>query len=70
MTASRVASSVTLDGEMLCSRGEVSGYNAVHTKIVTDSKYRWSGGRDYAILQLRGRPAAAADPDEEWRPRR
>lgn len=50
------ASSVTFDYEVNCDGTVEPAYDAVFYKVIDLVKYRWSDGRDYAILQLRGAP--------------
>ena len=49
-------SSVTFDYEVACDGSVLPTYNARFFKVIRLVKYRWSDGRDYAILQLRGTP--------------
>jgi hypothetical protein len=49
-------SSVTFDYEVTCGGTVLPAYDAVFYKVIKLVKYRWSDGRDYAIVQLRGAP--------------
>ena len=55
-------SSVTFDYEVQCDGSLVPGYNAVFYKVIALKKYRYSGDRDYAVLQLRGLPPVPPVP--------
>jgi hypothetical protein len=50
------SSSVTFDYEVACDGSVLPAYNAVFYKVIRLVKYRYSDGRDYAVLQLRGAP--------------
>lgn len=54
------SSSVTFDYEVRCDGSLVPAYNAVFFKVIRLVKYRYTDGRDYAILQLRGAPSVPA----------
>src|SRR5688572_14948298 len=49
-------SSVTFDYEVQCDGSLVPAYNAVFFKVIKLVKFRFTDGRDYAVLQLRGAP--------------
>lgn len=55
-------SSVTFDFEVACDGTVLPLYDATFFKVIRLVKYRWSDGRDYAILQLRGAPAVPPIP--------
>lgn len=55
-------SSVTFDYEVQCDGSLVPAYNAVFYKVIRLLKYRYTDGRDYAILQLRGTPPVPSVP--------
>ena len=55
-------SSVTFDYEVQCDGSLVPAYNAVFYKVIKLVKYRYTDGRDYAILQLRGTPPVPSVP--------
>nr|WP_161555935.1 trypsin-like peptidase domain-containing protein [Mangrovicoccus ximenensis] len=56
------SSSVTFDYEVNCDGSLVPAYDAVFHKVIRLVKYRYTDGRDYAILQLRGAPPVAPVP--------
>lgn len=56
------AASVTFDYEVDCTGNVFPAYNAVFYKVRRLVKYRWTDGRDYAILQLRGAPSIPPVP--------
>jgi hypothetical protein len=55
-------SSVTFDYEVQCDGSLVPAYNAIFYKVIKLVKYRYTDGRDYAILQLRGTPSVPSVP--------
>lgn len=55
-------SSVTFDFEVACDGSLVPAYSATFFKVIKLVKYRWSDGRDYAVLQLRGAPPVPPIP--------
>lgn len=55
-------SSVTFDYEVQCDGSLVPAYNAVFYKVIKLVKYRYTDGRDYAILQVRGTPPVPSVP--------
>ncbi len=55
-------SSVTFDYEVTCGGAVLPAYDAVFYKVIRLVKYRYSDGRDYAILQLRGAPPISPVP--------
>ena len=55
-------SSITFDYEVQCDGSLVPAYNAVFYKVIKLVKYRYTDGRDYAILQVRGTPPVASVP--------
>ena len=55
-------SSVTFDYEVQCDGSLAPAYNAVFYKVIKLVKYRYTEGRDYAILQLRGTPPVPSVP--------
>ena len=56
------SSSVTFDYEVQCDGSLVPAYNAVFYKVIKLVKYRYTDGRDYAILQVRGTPPVPSVP--------
>lgn len=50
------ASSVTFDYEVLCDGTTALAYDAVFYKVIRLVKYRYTDGRDYAIIQIQGTP--------------
>lgn len=56
------SSSVTFDYEVACDGSVVIPHNAVFYKVRRLVKFRFSEGRDYAILQLRGAPPLTPVP--------
>ena len=56
------ASSVTFDYEVTCDGLLVPAYNAVFYKVTEVLKYRYSDGRDYAILGLADTPPVPPIP--------
>jgi hypothetical protein len=55
-------SSVTFDYEVQCNGSLLPAYNAVFYKVIRLVKYRYTDGRDYAILQLNGTPPVPSVP--------
>jgi hypothetical protein len=56
------SSSVTFDYEVNCDGSLVPAYDALFFKVIRLVKYRYTDGRDYAILQVRGAPPVPAVP--------
>jgi hypothetical protein len=55
-------SSVTFDYEVQCDGSLVPSYDAKFYKVIRLVKYRYTDGRDYAVLQLRGLPPVPPVP--------
>jgi hypothetical protein len=55
-------SSVTFDYEVQCDGSLAPGYNAVFYKVIRLVKYRYSDGRDYAVVQIKGVPPVPSVP--------
>ncbi|MBT2132797.1 VWA domain-containing protein [Croceibacterium sp. LX-88] len=55
-------SSVTFDYEVACDGSLLPAYNAVFYKVIKLVKFRFTDGRDYAILQIRGTPPLSPVP--------
>ena len=56
------SSSVTFDYEVQCDGSLIPAYNAVFYKVIKLVKYRYTDGRDYAVVQLRGTPPVPSVP--------
>lgn len=55
-------SSVTFDYEVQCDGSLKPGYNAVFYKVIRLVKYRYTDGRDYAVVQIKGVPPIPSVP--------
>ncbi len=55
-------SSVTFDYEVGCDGTLLPAFNAVFFKVIKLVKFRYTDGRDYAILQIRGTPSRPSVP--------